>query len=453
MRRVKRRARSRHGAASVFLAIIMSALILVECTFLAYVWNLDYALSVNTALKTEIDTILSDYNRQLFDVYGIYAFSLDDVDSYCFDKALEINGLDAKSELYVSGSHALTAEDLKRAVSSYYFYRGTGISFKGVVEGYSDLLTEIDTKGIFNQIGEFMRSPAADYLSKIIKGKENAEEWVNKAEGVIDIEEVLEAVSDTDSLRSDYRNVIKNFELDIDIDIANWESLLNTVSRLEAATDLVSDKSPDIMKKFHVAHYCAYNFDCWVKPNGDATINGTGFSSIHSEKHADSEYIVTGLDKNAAVLETGFITANILILANMLKDYANEEIRNTIYVVAQFISMLISAVSEGTVNIDPRIIAVGITFYVSTVQAIKDFHAVLSGSRAVIFEYEGQKMVTMNYRDFLYLYALCTPEDKLLGRSLEILTRDYGELYKGIVLEADFRGSTYSIDKSYTLYG
>ena len=179
MKRIKNSIKTRHGASSIFLAIILSALILVECTFLNYVWNLDYALSVNTALKTEIDTVLSDYNRQLFDVYGIYAFSIDDVDDYCFNKALEINGLDAKAELYVSSGYTLTAEDLKTAISSYYFYRGSGISFKGIVEGYSDLLIEMDKRGIFSQVGKFMQSPAAGYLSQMIKGSETAEEWIN----------------------------------------------------------------------------------------------------------------------------------------------------------------------------------------------------------------------------------------------------------------------------------
>ena len=42
--------------------------------------------------------------------------------------------------------------------------------------------------------------------------------------------------------------------------------------------------------------------------------------------------------------------------------------------------------------------------------------------------------------------------EKLLERSLEVLERDYGELYKGLTLEADFRGNTYSVTKSYQLY-
>ena len=122
--RINKRRRNRRGASSVFLAIVLSALILVECTFLAFVWNLDYALSVNTALKTEIDTILCDYNRQLFDVYGIYAFSIDGIDDECFNKALEINGLNARSTLYVSGKNKITTDDLRKAIASYYLDSG-----------------------------------------------------------------------------------------------------------------------------------------------------------------------------------------------------------------------------------------------------------------------------------------------------------------------------------------
>ena len=117
MKKVKL-SRNKHGTSTIFLSIILSALILIECTFLAFVWNLDYALSVNTALKTEIDTILCDYNRQLFDVYGIYAFSIDGIDDECFNKALEINGLNARSTLYVSGKYKITTEDLRKAIAS-----------------------------------------------------------------------------------------------------------------------------------------------------------------------------------------------------------------------------------------------------------------------------------------------------------------------------------------------
>ena len=452
MKRTDKNRRTKRGASSLFLAVIMSALILVECTFVAFVWNLDYALSVNEALKTQVDTILCDYNRQLFDVYGIYAFTLDEVDDECFCKALEMNGLTSQSTLVVTAADEFTTEDLKTAINSYYWYRGTGISLKGLVEGYAEMLRQTDESGILNKVGEYMQSPAAGYVSDMIKGSEDASQWIGKAGEALNLDEILEQASDLDDIRADYKDTVKDIELDIDIDIDDWEALLDTLSFLESTMDNLTDMSDPVMTKMNVSNYCAYNFDCCFAPDGDASITGTEFSSIHGDKQVDAEYIITGLEDYPAIFKVEYLMVQVLIVSNMLKDYANEEFRNTMEVLGQIISTIISAVSEGTVNIDYRIIAAGLTYICASFQSIKDFYQVIKGQRAVIFEYEGEKMVTFSYRDFLYLFALCTPVEELLERSHAVLERDYGELYKGITLEADFRGDTYSVTKSYQLY-
>lgn len=452
MRKNNKLRKNKHGASTIFLAIILSALILVECTFVAFVWNLDYALSVNAALRAQIDTILCDYNRQLFDVYGIYAFALDGVDDECFNKALEINGLTAQSTLYVAGTEELTAEDIRTVIASYYWYRGTGISLKGIVEGYSEFICEIDEKGVLSKIGEYMQSPAAGYVSQIIGGDESAEEWISKAGELLNLEEHVSEADGLNSIRSDFNDALHDSDLGLDVDIADWEAVLNSLAFMEKAVDMLSDESLATTTKFNTAHYCAYNFDCWIPPRGDSSITGTEFKSIHGDKKADSEYIITGLDQNPAVFKVEIVMAHILTLGNFLKDYADEKIRNTIYAIACVISDIIFAISEGAVDIDPKIIQVGLTIYCAIAQGLKDVWDVINGNRAVFFDYDGVEMITMSYRDFLYIMALCTPEEELLDRSLEILTRDYGTLYKGITLEADFRGSTYSLAKSYQMY-
>ena len=452
MKRTDKNRRTKRGASSLFLAVIMSALILVECTFVAFVWNLDYALSVNEALKTQVDTILCDYNRQLFDVYGIYAFTLDEVDDECFCKALEMNGLTSQSTLIVTSVDEFTTEDLKTAINSYYWYRGSGISLKGLVEGYAEMIRRTDEKGILNQVGEYMQSPAAGYVSDMIKGSEDASQWIGKAGEALNLDEILEEAADLDDIRADYKDTVKDIELDIDIDIDDWEALLDTLSFLESTMDNLTDMSDPVMTKMNVSHYCAYNFDCCFAPDGDASITGTEFSSIHGDKQVDAECIITGLEDYPAIFKVEYLMVQVLIVSNMLKDYANEEFRNTMEVLGQIISTIISAVSEGTVNIDYRIIAAGLIYICASFQSIKDHYQVIKGQRAVIFEYEGEKMVTFSYRDFLYLFALCTPVEELLERSHAVLERDYGELYKGITLEADFRGDAYSVTKSYQLY-
>lgn len=452
MRRINHKAITKHGASTIFLAIIMSALVLVECTYLSFVWNLDYALSVNAALKNQIETILSDYNRQLYSVYGIYAFSIDGIDNECFEKALEINGLESKSELYISGKQRFTCDDLKKAINSYYWYRGTGIGYKSVVEGYRDMILELDKQGIFQKVGQFMKSPAAEYVSKILSGSESAAEWIAKAGNVLNIDELTDEADGIDSLSSDYKKAVKDYGINIKADAAEYEELLKAVSRLEKTYAVISDNSNGMITKYNASHYCAYNFDCYFRPSGDTSINGTSFDSVHGSNKADSEYIITGKSTVAATAEVCFLIAHVLVASCMLKDFANEKFRNTMEVIARVISSIISAVSEGAVNIDYRIIAAGLTFYCALVQALKEYYAVLHGQRAVIFEYDGEKLVTFTYRDFLYLFCLCVPLDTLLQRSLTVLERDYGKLYKGLTLEADYRGQTYKLTKSYMLY-
>lgn len=450
MKRLKRQ--NKHGASSVFLAIIMSALILVECTFVAFVWNLDQALCVNTALKTEIDTILSDYNRQLFSVYGIYAFVYEGVDNECFDKALEINGLESDSVLYVSGKKKLKAEDIKKAINSFYWYRGTGVAIRSVAQSYSEMLRELDDQGIIDKVGKFLKSPAAKYVSDIISGSESAEEWIKKAGNKLNIDELTKEAADMDSLSRDYKNAIKDFGLDIDIDIENWDSLLKTMSKLEKISDNLKNNSDAVFTKFAVSHYCAYNFDCHYRPKNDTSINGYSFKDIHGKSKADAEYLITGHEGTKGILEVEFFMYHVLLLSNILKDYANEEFRNTMEMIGEVISAIILAVSEGAVDIDPRIIAAVLTVYCAAVQMTSDYIKILKGERAVIFEYQGTKIVTYSYRDILNLFALCVPSDKLLSRCGDVLERDYGKLYKGIKIETDFRGKTYSLEKSYNLY-
>ena len=85
-RNKKRTGRNKYGSTTVFLSIILTAMILVECTCIAVMWDYDRRLETDRALKIQLQTILSDYNRQLFEVYGIYAFNKSKVDTKIFNR-------------------------------------------------------------------------------------------------------------------------------------------------------------------------------------------------------------------------------------------------------------------------------------------------------------------------------------------------------------------------------
>ena len=68
--------KSKRGTSTLFLAIILSALILVETTYIAFAADLDRRLTYTRALKEQTEIYLASYDRQLFKTYGIYATCL-----------------------------------------------------------------------------------------------------------------------------------------------------------------------------------------------------------------------------------------------------------------------------------------------------------------------------------------------------------------------------------------
>ena len=103
MRKRINRRKNRYGASSVFLGIVLSSVILIECTFLTFVWELDYSIKVNNAVDAQIESIMCEYNRQLLDVYGIYAFTMNVVDDDVYIMSLLDCGFTEAPELNLGG--------------------------------------------------------------------------------------------------------------------------------------------------------------------------------------------------------------------------------------------------------------------------------------------------------------------------------------------------------------
>ncbi|MBR6488722.1 MAG: hypothetical protein IKT20_07405, partial [Clostridiales bacterium] len=75
------------------------------------------------------------------------------------------------------------------------------------------------------------------------------------------------------------------------------------------------------------------------------------------------------------------------------------------------------------------------------------------GERVALYEKNGKKVVTAGYRDLLFLFMQAVPDELMLDRGLQILRRDYGELYTGLTATADTGFKKISVTRSYVLYG
>ena len=76
----------------------------------------------------------------------------------------------------------------------------------------------------------------------------------------------------------------------------------------------------------------------------------------------------------------------------------------------------------------------------------------LNGETFALVSYEGMELVYVGYRDFLFLLMCLVSDDNMLGRMIEVLKRDYGELYTGVGASGVYRGQEYSQEKIYQMY-
>lgn len=454
MRRNLKNRKYRYGASSVFLAIILSAVILVECTFLAFVWELDYITKVNNAVDAQVESIMCEYDHQLFDVYGVYAFTKTVVDDDVYRSALLACGYQEGPQLDLAGYRKIDTKAFKDAIGMYYSYRATGIALIQVADVFSEMIGELIDSDVLKKIKEYTSSPAAGYVTEIIQGAEKISSWFEKAGEKLKIDDFKKELGLFDTLKKQLEggdNDLK--DLSFNISIKDMKPAIGLFEGLIDLHEKLGNTSFKLASHIYEANYFSYNFDCFLKQDIDSSINGTDFSSMHSKNKSDSEYILTGLTGNAAIAAVNFLLMQVLTGTNFLKDYTDKEYRTKVDAVSKVISAIIAAVSEGSVEIDYRIITVALIVLIATFKAGRDIQTLDKGERVALYEKNGKKIVTAGYRDFLFLFMQAVPDNLMLERGLLVLRRDFGELYTGITASADTGIKKISVTRSYALYG
>ena len=454
MQRTFKKRKRRFGASSIFLAIILSAVVLIECTFVTYVWQLDYIIKVNNAVDAQVESIMCEYNRQLFDVYGIYAFTMNAVDDDIYRKALLACGYDEGPKLDLAGYKKIDKKALRDAINMYYSYRSTGIAICQIADVFSEMIGEVIDSDVLKKIKEFTSSPAAGYVTEIIQGAEKISSWFEKAGEKLKIDDFKKELGIFDSLKKKLNGKDNDLkDLSFNISIKDMKPAIKLFEGLIDLHETLGKNSFMLLSHVYQANYFAYNFDCSLKQDIDSSINGTDFSAIHSKNKDDSEYILTGLTGVKSIAAVNFLLLQVLTGTNFLKDYMDKEYRTKVDAVAKIISAIIAAVSEGSVEIDYRIITVALIVLIATFKAGKDIRTLGNGERVALYEKNGKKVITAGYRDFLFLFMQAVPDDLMQERALKILKRDYGDLYTGITASADTGIKKISISRSYALYG
>lgn len=446
-RNKKRKGRNKYGSTTVFLAIILSAMILVECSFIALMWDYDKRLEMNRAVKIQLQTILSDYNRQLFEVYGIYAFNKKKVDTKIFNRCVEANGCDEKNVIKVEGVKPITARELKRAIASYYSLRWGGFAGKGLVNELVPFIKSVDKYDICGKIKQITSGETGKYIKRIIDGKDKLgggeEEQESKTE-----EKVLAQIA---ALVKRSGNDLSRLSPDLSVDKLGYVAdCLNAVNAYaERGQELLSGKA----SKFTLAHYASYNFDCRFENDKDETLDKTCFDDIHTENKYDAEYILSGIEGSAGSANVASLIFAVCFIKEFINCNTDSFLSTALPVLADAIAGVVLVVSEGTVPLDPKLIETGLKIIVAACHAAGSVANVLDGETVSLIEKDDDKgLINLGYRDFMFMYMCLVPEEYVSERVLKVLSRDYGELSYGLSLRASYGREVIEKSAGYALY-
>jgi len=93
-------------------------------------------------------------------------------------------------------------------------------------------------------------------------------------------------------------------------------------------------------------------------------------------------------------------------------------------------------------------------------QGFQDVLKLIGGESVILFDHSAlddqevlKGALMTDYRDYMRVLLLAVPEEWKLSRILTLLKKDCAnELYKGVCLSVDYRGSLFRMEDSYDAY-
>ena len=446
------RRRGKRGTTCLFLAIILSALILVEITYFRLVLQLDRRLTYDRAVRLTLETYLSDYNRQLFNVYGIYAFDAGGIDDEVYRSVLAACGIEDDSILVVSGMDTFDEDDLQRAVDLYCTYRSTGMLFSFFGDQIVDLLEKIDELGLLGSLSDFMSSDAASVFKDILDGASEVADTLGSLAELAGLDDISEEISDFNSVFGSLRDTFDSPpDIDGGFDITDDGFLDSCVEGVSSIFGQGAEDSLWIVSHTNLCSYAAFNFDSVIE--GDESLNGTPFTDIHDENSSDLEYILTGLEGVPGELICSGLIYRILLLDSLVEVYLDPDSRSFINGASEVMKLLVDILTLGMVDIPKEAYKVLIVFSISLRVAALKLITVLNGNKVKVLSWTGADILEVGYRDILSTYMLYIPDDLILSRMLTVLSRDYPGHVAGMTLEVSAMGEVFSHEVTYEMYG
>lgn len=463
--------RNKRGGATIFLCIIMSALILSQSILLSGAVARASEAEMRRCIQLQTEQVLSGYNDKLLKYYGMYVIDPANMNRNVFDECYRNS---VYEDICLEPYTELTPELVGLGITDFMKPRFPTIIGYQLLDKVKSVLQSINKSTLYNVGKKDQDGKWTGYLKDFMASSDKWSGVLENIENFVDILDLSGKLRDLKDFVKDLRYVAEetatqtlqsNESGGFKLDIFNPDSITKL---LEIVSEKMNGDSSSLAEYFYLNQYSVNFFDSAVKKctiNGkkveESNIYGIPFSEIHGSNRPDIEYLLTGCeDEDSALFYAKtyvFATRTVLNLGSFLLD---SEKQKQALGIAEVISTAIAVISVGEVYVDPQVVKYVILLTWAIAQAYKDVGKLISGEQITLIDNSKiagnekvKAVLSTKYRDYIGFFLLFVDKDKLLARIKTILEKECGEkAYIGISMSVKSKGKTYALRDTYDVY-
>lgn len=462
------RHRSKEGSISLFLVIIIIAVLTLQSVYIQAAKLRDLELRAARVADLSADLILASYSTELAETYGLLAYEDEvmpgDLESYIDD---ELEGLPATYQIRIEHTSRFSdSVDLRDQISTYMKIIYPQIMLKRILDetellsaffqsvaGDDDDLIEADkTSGtkFRNEMDQLLHSQAMDIAITSFKQFLN-EHVMNKPNNILraffkDLNpEETSSLNDEELAEADQALN----QLNGRVEGVSWDPS-DIMVMLSEGIDLLNFETNDLYDRLLTIEYSLNMSHNWqdqrARTEGKESrenLRGLAFTEIPRQHELESEYILTGFDREWMAKTSVSTMINSTRLAiRVLSLLQNESEMQSLAGLANILTIAIAAVSAGSILIEAEALKYVLVFLRAQIDAIKDVNSLLDGESVKLIPYTDQVEISSVYIDYLRLFYLVGNQERQLERLAECIEMNVGgPLYTAFQLEFEFTSS------------
>lgn len=465
--------RSCEGSISLFLVIVMVAILTLQSVFIQSAKLRDLELRAGRAINLASDVMLASYDDDLAENYGLLAFqeaSLPgDVEDYI---ASELSALPAVYRLEIQERDRF-AENIsfQEQVSGYMkiiypqimlerildetnllqsFYENaetkagegesapdegsySNTSLKSQIE---TLLHSTATDIAINQFKHFLQehtqSKPNNILRNFFKSESDEHEGDEGYEAPLDDEELTEGDSFLNNLG------LSDSEI-------SW-SPTDILVMVSEGIDMLNFETNDLYDRLLTIEYTLNMTTNWQDQRRASktllsreNLRGQGLGDMYHYRELETEFVLTGFDEVMAKTTASTLINSTRLAIRVISLLQNEAQMQKLSALARILSVGIAVLSGGSVVIEAESLKYVLAFIRAQIDAAIDVNDLLNGEKVSLLPYGEHSDIKSEYTDYLRIFFLVGNKKRQLERLAETIELNIsGPLYTGFDVSLQF---------------